>query len=69
MFGKRRPHTARAWIDAETHVAMDVPIGAIIEILVAPPDSVRMVDVLLHAKPVIMFLWDLKSRSEVVVES
>jgi hypothetical protein len=29
----------------------------------------RMIGVLLDAKPMIMFVWDLKSRSEEVAES
>jgi hypothetical protein len=69
MLGKRRLTKPTLGIDAETHVAAVVPIGTIIDIPITAPGSVRMIAVVLDARPVIMFLWDLKSRSEAVVES
>lgn len=69
MLGKRRLVKPTLGIDAETHVATVVAIGTIIDIPASAPDIVRMIDVLLDARPMIMFLWDLKSRSEAVVES
>jgi hypothetical protein len=68
MAGKRRVLKGTLGIDSETHVATVVPIGSIVEIPIAAADSVRMIGVLLDEKPMIMFVWDLKSRSEVVAD-
>ena len=68
MLGKRRLTKPTLGINAATHIARVVPVGAIVDIPVSPPDGVRMIDVLLEGTPMIMFVWDLKGRSEEVAD-
>ena len=54
----------------EGRIPVQVPAGETILVLSGPkPDDRRMIDVLWRHKPLVMFVQDIQSRGEEIVES
>jgi hypothetical protein len=64
MVGKRRLTKPTLGVAAETGRAVAIPKGQIVEVLVDPAKGNRTVDVVWNGKNMMMFLSDLRERSE-----
>lgn len=64
MLGKRRLTKPTLGIVAETGMAMAVPAGQIIEIRTPTAEENRTVDVICNGAVLMMFVSDLKTRSQ-----
>jgi hypothetical protein len=64
MVGQRRITKPTLGVIVETGCATVIPAGQIIEILIAPPETNRTVDVLWDGGKMMMFVNDLTDRSQ-----
>ena len=69
MVGKLRLKKVTLAVVNATRIAVAVPAGAIIEIPVAPLEGNRTVDVLWDGQCMMMFVQDLRERSEKIQNS
>ena len=64
MVGKRRLTKATLGVVLDTGLAAIVPAGQVIEIAITPLHGERTVDVFWDGKKLMMFVNDLKDRSQ-----
>lgn len=69
MVGKVRLLKSTLGIFSATRLATAVPEGSIIEIPTAPLRDARLIDVIWDGKPMLMFIQDLRERSEIVSDA
>jgi hypothetical protein len=66
MVGRVRLLKATLGVFTATRLARAVPEGSIIEIPTAPSQNARLVDVIWDGNAMMMFVQDLRERSEIV---
>ena len=66
MVGKVRLLKSTLGIFSATRLATAIPEGSIIEIPTVPPQDARMVDVIWDDNAMLMFVQDLRERSEIL---
>ena len=69
MVGRVRLLKPTLGIYSATRMATAIPEGSIIEIPAAPPQDARMVDVVWDGRAMLMFVQDLRERSEIVSDA
>jgi len=68
MVGKRRVIKPILGVVMYTGIAITVPAGEVLDILVAPPEGDRTIDVMWKGQALMMFVADIKARSRPVGE-
>ena len=64
MVGKRRVTKPTLGVVMYTGLPMTVPVGQVLEIPIAPPEGDRTIDVLWNGVALMMFVSDVKARSQ-----